>query len=77
MHQPVIQLADIHRGQLVDVLVVNTEGQRFLVEAGAMTFRTHVGTGELLGPLAGGGRCICLFLILDVLYHPFIADVII
>ena len=55
VHQPVIQLADVHRGQLVDVLVVDAEGEGLAVEAGAVALRADIGLGELLGPLAFGG----------------------
>ena len=75
--QPVIKLVDVHARQFVDVLVVDAEVQGFAVEAGPLTFGTHICLGKLVGPLLGGGRGFLLLHHLDVFHDTFVGGEII
>ena len=72
--QPIVQLIDVHTRQLVDVLVVNTEMQGFAVQAGTLTVRTHIGLGELVGPLLCCGRGIAFLHHLNVFHDTFVSS---
>ena len=75
--QPVVQFVDIHRSQLVDVLVVDAEMKGFLVQAGPLAIGTSGGLGKLVGPLLCGGRSILFLHHLDVLHDAFVGGEII
>ena len=72
MHQPFVEFADVHRGQLLNVLVVDAERQRFTVQLGSMTLRASGRAGKLLGPFLCRRRRVALLQQLDVLHHAFV-----
>ena len=71
MRQPAVQFADVHRGQLVNILVVYPVGQSLAVQAGSVALGTRVRPRKLLGPLACRGRHVAVLHHLYVLHHAF------
>ena len=72
MHQPFVEFADVHRGQLLNVLVVDAERKSFAVQLGSMALRTGSRAGKLLRPLLCRRRRVTLLQQLDVLHHTFV-----
>ena len=66
---PVVEFADIHGGQLGDVLIQQAVRERFAVEPLPATLGAGRGTGKLFGPLLCRGRGLLLLEQRDVLGH--------
>ena len=77
LHQPFVQFADVHRCKLINVFIVNTEIERFLVQACTLTFRTNVCLCKLVGPLLCGSRCIFVLHQLNVFHNSIVCHKII
>ena len=63
---PCRQMFDVHRRELVDVLVKYLVGQSFLVKPCSMALGAYLRRGELVHPLAHGRRVVFLRCLLDV-----------
>ena len=72
MTHPVIQFTDIHGGQFVNILVMNTEMQSLLVQTCPLTFRAHIRLSKLFRPFLCGSRSLLFLHHLDILDNPFI-----
>ena len=72
VEHPVIKLADVHRGKLVYVLVMDAEAQCLAVEPRPATVGTDGRAGKLFGPFLLGGGCVAVLEHLYVLHQPFI-----
>ena len=72
MTQPFIQLADIHRCQLVNILIVNAEPKRLFVQPRSLTLWAYIGLCELIGPLLRSSRSIAFLHHLDIFHYTLI-----
>ena len=74
LHQPVIQLVDVHVCQFIDILVMDSEMQSFLIQAGPFTFGTNSSFSKLFRPFLRCRRSIFLLQHLNILHHSFIGN---
>ena len=74
LHQPVIQLVDVHVCQFINILIVDAEMQSFLIQASPFTFRTNRCFGKLFRPFLRCRRSIFLLQHLNILHHSFIGN---
>ena len=72
MAHPVIQLTDVHRGQFINILVVDAEMQGFLVQTCPFTIRTHIRLGKLFRPFLCGGRSFLFLHHLNVFHDALV-----
>ena len=74
MANPFIKVADIHRSQLINILVMDAEMKRFLIQTRPAAFRTYSRFGKLVGPFLRGSRSILVLHHLDILHDSFVKD---
>ena len=72
MAHPVIQLTDVHRGQFIDILIVNAEMQGFLIQTCPFTIGTHIRLGKLFCPFLRSSRSFLFLHHLNVFHDALV-----